>query len=423
MLFHRVNVLVHHLDVLFQRRDVLRRLVNVLVRDKNVLLQLRDVLFQRIDGVEVLEEHVHATDEDVFPAAVSHSGGAVDDYGTAERFLLMEEAGVTLRVVAAACEWFVRPGLKLMKTLKTKVPLPEIKTRSTETQIVMEALAGETPPWMAPGIVSTGNFLNMIQGLTTQENFLSLKEAELAVAAGEWDSILDPWHDESVTVLKFGRLHWARTPKAPAWRPLSANGGGRDRVTKEGTDIESAWKSSSEAWVPKAGMTFTNFVARRTTADAKGRLYSLADKAVDEERGMLIVQANAIYDICVEWYALATANFGADTPQGALIRTIPVNYNPNAAPGQLHFSQHYSPAPNQLKLVWEAGRGEHFNIYAKAPGATEFVKILNHVSQTSWMGEGMAAGQWAFKGEAVNADGLGEMSEVIVVPVMAALAA
>jgi hypothetical protein len=36
------------------------------------------------------------------------------------------------------------------------------------------------------------------------------------------------------------------------------------------------------------------------------------------------------------------------------------------------------------------------------------------------MGEGLNAGLWTFKGEATDADGLGEMSEVIVVPVPAA---
>ena len=36
---------------------------------------------------------------------------------------------------------------------------------------------------------------------------------------------------------------------------------------------------------------------------------------------------------------------------------------------------------------------------------------------------GLTPGIWAFKGEATNADGLGEMSEVIIVPVMAAQAA
>lgn len=307
--------------------------------------------------------------------------------------------------------------------MKTKIPLPAIKTRGTETQIVAATLANGSPSWQAANSISPENLLNLLNDLTTQENLLSLKEAALAVAAGEWDNILNPWHEESVAVLKLGRVIFASTPKAPAWRSLSANGQSRAVITSEGTDIESAWQSSNPAWVPKQGLTFANFQARRTTADTKARLWALADKAVDEERGVLIDMANHIYDLCVDWYTQATATFDKDSPEGALIRTIPVNYDPNEAPGRLHFSQHYSPAPNQLRLVWEAARGEHFNLYGRAPGSNEFVKMLNNVTQNSWMGEGLEAGQWAFKGEATNADGLGEMSEVIVVPVMAAMAA
>ncbi len=307
--------------------------------------------------------------------------------------------------------------------IRYQEPLAQIKTRSTQSQVIMENLVNGIPSWMAPGFVSPGNVLNMIQALTTQENLLSLKEAQLAIAAGEWDSILNPWHDESVTALRVGRVSFGKTPKAPSWSRLKASGQSRDRITKEGTDIESAWQESNPAWVPAPGITFAAFQARRTTAEVKGRAWSLADKAASNERGMLITQANALYELCVGWYEVATATFAADTVRGALIRTIPVNYNPNAVPGKLHFSQYYSPAPNQLKLVWEAARGQRFNLYAKSPSSNEFVKIVDDATITEWMGQALEAGNWAFKGEAINADGLGEMSEVIVVPVTAAMAA
>ncbi len=125
----------------------------------------------------------------------------------------------------------------------------------------------------------------------------------------------------------------------------------------------------------------------------------------------------------MQWYEAATAAFAPDTPNGYLIRTIPTSYNPNEAPGRLQFTQHFSPAPNQVKLVWEAPRGEHFNLYAKMPGALEFSLIASNITQASWMGEGMTAGEWMFKAEAKNAAGLGEMSAIITVPVANAMAA
>ena len=76
-----------------------------------------------------------------------------------------------------------------------------------------------------------------------------------------------------------------------------------------------------------------------------------------------------------------------------------------------------------MKLLWEAARGEHFNLYARMPGAPEFTQIASDITQSSWMGEGLTAGDWMFKAEAKNAAGLGEMSVIITVPVAAAMAA
>ena len=57
------------------------------------------------------------------------------------------------------------------------------------------------------------------------------------------------------------------------------------------------------------------------------------------------------------------------------------------------------------------------------PGAAEFTQIATNVTQSSWMGEGLTAGEWMFKAEAKNASGLGEMSVIITVPVANAMAA
>ena len=42
--------------------------------------------------------------------------------------------------------------------------------------------------------------------------------------------------------------------------------------------------------------------------------------------------ADALYDLCVQWYTLATACFSAKTPEGKLIRKVPTNYD--LKPGQ-----------------------------------------------------------------------------------------
>jgi hypothetical protein len=226
-----------------------------------------------------------------------------------------------------------------------------------------------------------------------------------------------------VLALKMGRLAFHGTTKGAAWRSLKANGGGRERIMEEGRDIESAWQASNPAWTPRPSLRLTKFQQRHTAADTKQAAFTLAEKNAAVERASLGVQADAIYDICVKWYEMATANFAGGTEIGDLIRTIPTTYNPNQAPGQLRITEHFSAAPSQVKLVWAATRAERYNIYANAPGAADFTRILASVTQTSWLGEGWAPGTWAFKGEAENAEGAGESSDIVIVPVAAAQAA
>ena len=278
-----------------------------------------------------------------------------------------------------------------------KAPLPLCKDRNQKTFLVMNQIE---PVYSAPEFISANNFNGLAQGVITQEGVLGLAEAAQSVAAGLLDEALATWHEDSVLAVKVGRVKFAANN--PAWRKLTANGGGRDRIISEGHKIAEAWRKSDPLWVPQAGRTLTAFELRGTAAVAKFNAHSAAETGADTERGMLWDKVDFMWDLCVQWYEMATAAFAADTPTGYLIRTIPTTYNPNEAPGQLQFTQVFSPAPNQLKLEWQAPRGHHFNIFAKMPGALEFTQILLNGTQTSWMGEGMTAGEWMFKGEAKN---------------------
>ena len=301
-----------------------------------------------------------------------------------------------------------------------KAPLPLIKARGQKTFIVMNQIL---PLWSAPDFISPNNFDDLVEGIGTQETVLGLKEAAQSSAAGDLDATLATLHDDSVLTLKVGRVKFSPTTKAPTWRNLTANGGGRERLLSEGNDIVEAWENSAPLWVPKAGLTLAACKGLCAAAAVKAKTHSAAEGKADEERGILWDKADQVWDLSVQWYEMATATFAADTPQGYLIRTIPTGYNPNEAPGQLQFTQHFSPAPNQVKLGWEAARGEHFNLYARMPGALEFTQIASDITQASWMGEGLTPGDWMFKAEAKNAAGLGEMSVIITVPVAAAMAA
>jgi hypothetical protein len=152
---------------------------------------------------------------------------------------------------------------------------------------------------------------------------------ELAARAGEWEGVLREWHQEAVTAVDLGRAIFRGTAKAPAWRGLKARGGGRARIVREGTAIEAAWATSDPAWTPQRGLTLAGFQQRRLDAEAKANAHAVAAITLAIERGLLVKQADALYDLCVKWYVLATAVFPAATAEGKLIRTVPTNYDLN----------------------------------------------------------------------------------------------
>lgn len=303
---------------------------------------------------------------------------------------------------------------------KLKAPLPFITQRAEKTVLVMEQIVSV---WQAPNFISPTNYGDLVATLTPTSAILTDMESLTDAAAGAWDMVLQPWHDASVTTVEVARGAFKDTQFASVWRSLRANGKGREIITRQGTAIEMAWKSSGITWKPTTALTYAVFCAYRTNAKTKADLYGAAKNNEDVARGILNDLANNIYDLSVRWYEMATGAFAPDTPQGSLIRTIPTSYDPDEAPGRLHFQEHYSPAPNQLRLGWHAARGQRYNIYAKRPGAAVYELILTEITTTSWMGEGLEAGPWQFKGEAINAEGLGEMSIEVTISVANAAAA
>jgi hypothetical protein len=78
-------------------------------------------------------------------------------------------------------------------------------------------------------------------------------------------------------------------------------------------------------------VTLASFRARRVAAESLGSAHADAANAVLAERSALAMDADALYDLCVQWYVIAAACFKATTPEGRLIRTVPTNYDVKTA--------------------------------------------------------------------------------------------
>jgi hypothetical protein len=298
-----------------------------------------------------------------------------------------------------------------------------ILERARPTRAIMTTLAAAPYNFQWDGI-SPNNFQNMIDGVDTQVEALAEGEAGTTDAAAFWDQDLDLLIADAALGTRLGRVKYADDAvKLRHFELLRYPNSGRNGRYLQALGFEKAWKKVNPAWVFKTGLTQAQFKTRRLAI--VGREEAHVEAITDErnERALLHSMADAVNQICVKWYDVATATYGSDTVAGQLIRTIPTTYDPNRVPGRLRFTAHLSAAPNHGHLIWRAARGHKFYILARRPGAPEYELILDGVTDNEWMGLGLMPGVWSIKGYATNQFGQGEESEVVTFTVAAAQAA
>jgi hypothetical protein len=296
--------------------------------------------------------------------------------------------------------------------------------RARDTKAVMTTLTNAPYNWSWGGI-SPENFRNMIDGLNTQMEVLNNAETATSLAAGLWDREIASLLGQSMLGASAARAKWVRDAvKLQFFQGLRHGGRGRDVSYHQLLDFESAWRTTDPAWVFETGLTLAIFKQRREALRLGLEVAHVdAEKNEAKERSILHLMANDVNEVCVGWYEVATSKFDPDSVPGALVRTIPTTYNPSQPPGPLQFTAHMAVAPNQVHLLWRAPRGEKFFISGKGPGDAQFQLLLDGGTDKEWIGMGVAAGAWEFKGHATNQFGQGAESEIVAVNVPAAAAA
>jgi len=302
--------------------------------------------------------------------------------------------------------------------------LDSVFERALATNQVMITLNDPPYGWGWTG-ESQGAYNGRITAVNDQVEVLALAEAATTVAATQWDVSLASLIVDAQLGTNLGRFKFKDDQaQLRLFDLLRYRSTGRDGQYKQALLFETAWRKAAPSWVFKPALTLAQYATRReaiVTTLEPAQVAAVTDER--HQRAALHMWADELNEVSVEWYRVATSTFAESTIAGQLIRTIPTTYNPNRPPGELSFTAHMSTAPNSVHLLWRAARGQRFYILAKAPGAAEFQVILDGVTDKEWVGLGLAAGLWKFKGYATNADGTGEESAVIEMTIANAMAA
>lgn len=294
--------------------------------------------------------------------------------------------------------------------------------RAQKTQAVMVQLS-KGYGWVWSG-VSPGNYGNEIEAVLQLEESAEDAATELESKRADLNAHLAAVHEDTKAIKAVGEIDFKASPSTRwLFERLSASGQAQEEIYQAALRAESAMQKANPLWAPTAGLHHAAFKLKREAINTKEVLLSQADTAEADARHRHDFAVEGLNATAVDFYQVATGVFGPHTTQGQLVRTIPTTYDPNQPPGGLFFTFHLAPAPSQVELHWRATRGQHYDILAQGPGAAAFEKILDHTAERKWMGQGLAAGGWKFKGRAFNAHGAGAESLVVEITVTAAQAA
>lgn len=296
--------------------------------------------------------------------------------------------------------------------------------RARDTKSVMTTLSNQPYGWSWGGM-SPENFRNLIDTLNGQMEVLNDAESATSLKAALWDQEIVSLLDLSMLGASSARVKWAHDGvRLPLFQGLRHGGRGRDVSYHQVLEFESAWRTADPNWVFDLGLTLAAFKQRREALRLVLEVAHIDTANLEaRQRSILHTMANDVNEVSTGWYEVATAKFDPDSVPGALIRTIPTTYDPAQPPGPLQFTAHMAVAPNQVHLIWRAARGEKFFIWGKGPGDAQFQLLLDGVTDKEWIGMGLTAGSWEFKGYATNQFGQGAESEIVSINIPAAAVA
>lgn len=214
------------------------------------------------------------------------------------------------------------------------------------------------------------------------------------------------------------RIKFRNTPaKLRLFNGLQLNANSIQGKLAQTLAFESAWEQADAAYVLEDTTTLAQFKTLRELCGTSQE--SVSDEGAEETEasGEVKVKLDALYELAVAWYGVATLKYGVGTIYGMLIRT----YIPTAPASG-------AEVPEQAVLTAEGGIGQAV-LTVVATGATSYTIFYRLAGETDWLSvvvghetgsfthTGLAAGHYEYMARGHNNAGDGAESEVVAVEV------
>jgi hypothetical protein len=292
-----------------------------------------------------------------------------------------------------------------------------IRLRASRTLQCMTVIKNGTPSWewAEKSVADFTIDYNECQALIEDE---SDESADTTGARGTRDVNVGNLRAKGRLALALFKVKYRNNPaKLAYFKRLVMSSETVSGTLDEALATESAWQKADPAYVLDDGTTWAQFKALRELCLANAESVS---KEVTEEfgaTGAVSVELQAIYKLCVAWYAVATALYGEETAHGMMIRgLIPTQPSSGGTlPGEVSLT--IEGGIGQATLTFSAENAVGFLIKRRMQGELDFGVVAAGVPGPSYVDDSLPIGTYEYVVAAQNLQGDGPDSEVVAVEV------
>ena len=287
-----------------------------------------------------------------------------------------------------------------------------ILLRGSRTFQCMTVIMNGIPSWEW-GELNAAAFATKYTECTNLIATESDEAADTTGARGTRDENLDKLRAKARLALTLSKVKYRTNPaKLRLFANLIIKSDKIAGTLEETLAVESAWEQADAAYVLEDGTTLAQFNTLRLLCQTNTEGVSKESAEESGAAGQVLVKLNALYDLCVAWYAVATALYSEDTAHGIMLRNqIPTQPSGGGSgPGQATLS--VEGGIGLANFTFSAEGALTFTLQGRLVGAPAFADLATGLTGPTHQQLGLAVGNWEFIALAHNTEGDGEPSEV-----------
>lgn len=281
----------------------------------------------------------------------------------------------------------------------------------------MTVIKNGTPTWEW-GEKTVAQFKNLSQEFNNLIDTEGDEAADTTSARGARDVNIDALRRKGRIALALFKVKYRHDPaKLRLFSGLVMKSDTVAGTQQEAALVESAWEKADPAYVLDDATTLANFGTLRALCRTTTEGVNKESAEESGAAGQVLVKLEALYDLCVAWYAVAIALYPETTAHGIMIRgQIPTQPSTGGSrPGQATLT--VDGGIGLANFTFSAEGADTFTLRGRLVGEPDFADVAVGLTGPTHQQFSIPPGNYEYLAIGQNLEGDGAPSEVVAVEV------